>query len=291
MARQNDKDGGGKKQKVPAWVKPIGPAKPENKVYGPPKPPKKEKPGDIEIPKWLNPANNPANPTPNYGQYNNSPYLGFQTPTTNGFTAPPRVGPTVPAWSIPPTVPKYSNPNGYTIGQAPQYTIGGQANGVAPFFQAQQNMDALRTIPVRERQYPYFGFQTPTTGTGNTPPLTIDQMRGRGTNRLGPLNPPAGEDYIWVGSKRVKRPEPVLSVNDMRGRGTNRDAGFMITPNYVPQKTTSTGGSSGGGTGGGYKKPSYSGGYSGGGYDGGGYSYNDKTPSWLMNLYNWQFKG
>jgi hypothetical protein len=82
---------------------------------------------------------------------------------------------------------------------------------------------------------------------------------------------------------------------DMRGRSVNRNAGFMVTPNYVPQKTTSTGGGSGGGGGsssGGtkYKKPSYGG---GGGYSGwsdGGSGY-DKTPSWLMNLYNWQFKG
>lgn len=72
------------------------------------------------------------------------------------------------------------------------------------------------------------------------------------------LNPPSGEDYTWTGNTRNANVEYALAA---------------------PPTTTAGGGGSG--TGGG--------GWGRGGGGGGG--YQQKTPSWLMNLYNWNFKG
>lgn len=93
-----------------------------------------------------------------------------------------------------------------------------------------------------------------TTNTGTT--ARYDPNRGRGTN--------ANYDPAY---------------NDMRGRGTNINNGFMEIPQTVMPLAPSA--------------PAYSPfasyyGYGGGG--GGGYSYNN-TPSWVQNLYNWNFKG
>lgn len=134
------------------------------------------------------------------------------------------------------------------------------------------------------------------------PVISAEQaaMRGRtaGVTSSEPLNPPAGNGYHWEGSVRVKdvtgltqnplnyRPRwsPGLAPAGEAGRPMNPS----VTGYNLPNKTTNTGGGSGYGYGSGYK---YKGG--GGGY-GGGYSssaYPEKVPSWLMNLYNWQFKG
>ncbi|MBI5944644.1 MAG: hypothetical protein HY864_09765 [Chloroflexi bacterium] len=80
------------------------------------------------------------------------------------------------------------------------------------------------------------------------------------------LNPPSGEDYSWTGNTR----------------NANNDYA-LVTP---PPTTTTTGG--GGGAGGGYTGGGYRG---GGGGGGGGGGYNQRVPSWLVNLYNWDFKG
>lgn len=76
------------------------------------------------------------------------------------------------------------------------------------------------------------------------------------------LNPPSGEDYTWTGNTRNENVEYALAA----------------------PPTTTTGGGGGGTGGGGW---GYGGGRGGGG---GGGGYQPRTPSWLMNLYNWNFK-
>lgn len=94
-----------------------------------------------------------------------------------------------------------------------------------------------------------------TTNTGTT--ARYDPNRGRGTN--------ANYDPAY---------------NDMRGRGTNMNNGFMEIPQTVVPLAPSAPAFS--------PFASYYGRWGGGG--GGGYSYNN-TPSWVQNLYNWNFKG
>ena len=114
--------------------------------------------------------------------------------------------------------------------------------------------------------------------------------------RLGaePLNPPAGEGYHWEGNVRVKDTTG-LTMNPLnyRPRWSNGlapagEAGRPFQPsvtgfNFTP---SNTGGGSGGGYGSGY-------GYGSGGGGGGGYSYpsSERVPAWLLNLYNWNYKG
>jgi hypothetical protein len=248
---------------TPAWMKekpksdksPYGPPKPP--VQGPPKPPTNKPPqqqrppalppddrGNYPPPAWVNRAH--INPASN------------QTPLTFGNSTY-----------------QYTNPNGYTIGVMPQYQIGGQFQGSAPFFQAQQTMEQLRTIP-----------GSTTTSNPNAAPwmqnikLTPEQKamrdRSQGVTRpltltMNPLN---------------YRPRITNGLITQGGEG-----GMPVFPDIKVTQPLSSGGSSSSG----YSGYGYGGrGYGGGGW-GGGYGYDGgsaaRTASWMMNLYNWNFKG
>jgi hypothetical protein len=295
MAKQNDEGGGSKKQKVPAWVKPVQQA--AKPAYGPPKPLKNGDDWKNERqsnPKWVVPSAVGPSPLgseminwlnrqlqPDYssslpiGQQNNQPAnrfnpLGAQ-PATNVHLQPqqrPRQNqfPDTSSQAQGPFNP-YGIYNPVSTPQPAWLNLWGQSQTRVP----QQVTSSQQAINQTTRMV--------RTGEGTYQEIPYQAGMTTGTFFSGgvPTNDPRAKLY-----------------SDMRGRSVNRNAGFIVTPKYVPQKTTSTGGGSGGGSSSGgtkYKKPSYGGGYSGGGYDGGGYSYNDKTPSWLMNLYNWQFKG
>ena len=146
---------------------------------------------------------------------------------------------------------------------------------------------------------PYNGFQSPTTGTGSG---MINPFRGANTGagmkpNTPALNPPAGEGYHWEGNVRVKDTTG-LTMNPLnyRPRWSNGlapagEAGRPFQPSVTGfsfKPASPSGGSSGGGYGSGY---GYGGGGGGGG--GGGYSYpsSERVPTWLLNLYNWNYKG
>ena len=152
--------------------------------------------------------------------------------------------------------------------------------------------------PYSSSHKPNPAFQTPTTGTGSG---MINPFRGANAGagmkpNTPALNPPAGEGYHWEGNVRVKDTTG-LTMNPLnyRPRWSNGlapagEAGRPFQPsvtgfNFTPSNT-------GGGSGGGYGSGYGSGGGGGGG--GGGYSYPTspaRVPTWLMNLYNWNFKG
>ncbi len=155
---------------------------------------------------------------------------------------------------------------------------------------------------------PYNGFQTPTTGTGSGminpfrganagAGAKSDQQRtalvrtGEGTYQQIPWQEGMLTGTFFSGG--TVAPGTVSpfanTYNDMRGRSTNRNKGFMVTPPTTPQKPYIPPGNESGG-GGGYGGGGGKGGGGGGG-GGGGYSPSAKTPSWLLNLYNWNYKG
>ena len=170
---------------------------------------------------------------------------------------------------------------------------------------------SAQTLPVWDiKAEPTALNQTPSGTDWNRPVWTRTQqplltqeqmaMRGRsaGVTSFAPLNLPAGEGYHWEGNKRVKNTTG-LTMNPLnyRPRWSNGlapagEAGRPFQPsvtgfNFTPSNT-------GGGSGGGYGSGYGSGGGSGGGGGGGGYSYPTnpaRVPTWLMNLYNWNFKG
>ena len=108
--------------------------------------------------------------------------------------------------------------------------------------------------------------------------------------RLGaePLNPPAGEGYHWEGNVRVKDRRILNPGTGVERDLPHKDNSYLTFRNKFLAPSAGAGGGGGGTGGGGW---GYGGGGGGGG--GGGYSYpsSERVPTWLLNLYNWNYKG
>jgi hypothetical protein len=123
--------------------------------------------------------------------------------------------------------------------------------------------------------------QTVANYTNTGAPVNIG-AGGIGSNYMGQgvflnkqpvqLNPPSGEDYYWTGNTRNE------NVDYMRVPQAQAPAASPFAAAYAKKPWVN------------YPKKKYGGGgWSGSGYT--PYTYPEKVPTWLMNLYNWNFKG
>ena len=194
-----------------------------------------------------------------------------------------------------PTQPTRYNPTGATPQPftAPAWMTNAK-NAVSKWVN--ENVSGSQYVPAGLSQP-----QRPTTAAQFKPPV----WGGNPMQVSGPSDPTLPTGTFFAGGDTVRTGEAsgqrILTTNPLnqRPRWSNGlapagEAGRPFLPSVTGYNLKSTGLTNGGGTGGGngggwgstYKKY----GSGGGSYNANTYS-SDRAPSWLMSLYNWNFRG